>query len=409
MIGRFIKISSYYRDFLNDYYSRFPEVEKLDYSGQYSHLMGQYFAWSDNYGRLLAEKGIETMEVVANALHLQKTWAKENGFGEDLSLQEIVCKQIELFKPEIIYFQDSITFNGNFIRQLKSKHSFIKLIVGNLCSPFSSSQIDDFKAFDYFTVCSPLFRESLRKYGIESVLIPHAFDKRILEKINTDNNYPKTEFLFTGSIVQGEGFHSLRIQILENLVKEKIPFEFCGNLPDSSFFGLFKQQASFLAARCFDEIGLKSITDSIPVIRKGRAHNSMPKKIPISNKLQKMVKPPLFGMEMFKALSNTKIGFNIHADCAGDYTANMRMFETTGVGTCLLTDMKKDLHKYFDIDSEIVVYSSADECVEKVKWLIANPEKCREIAQRGQLRTLKDHNFESRIEIFYEFMRQFRL
>jgi spore maturation protein CgeB len=401
---RFLKISSYYRDFLNDYYSRFPEVVKLDYAGQYSHLMSQYFAWSDNYGRLLAQKGMETMEVIANALPMQKAWAKENGLNSNLSSEEIVCSQIEYFKPEVIYFQDSITFNGVFINRLKSKFPFIRLIIGNICAPFSSSQIEEFKAFDYFTVCTPLFRESLGKYGIKSVVIPHAFDKRILEKINDDNLYPETDFIFIGTIIPGEGFHNLRINILESLVKENIQFEFYGNLPDNSFFGLFKRKASYTAAHFLDSIGLKSVTSSIPKIRKGRALDAMPKRLNISKKLYLSAKPPVFGMEMFKAKKKKKIGFNIHGECTGNYAVNVRLFETTGVGTCLLTDMKIDLKNYFDIDNEIVAYSSAEECIEKIKYLIDNPEKCREIAAKGQQRTLREHNFESRVDMFYEYM-----
>jgi len=406
MSFKFLKISSYYRDFLKDYYTRFPEVKILDYEGQHTQLMCQYFAWSDNYGRLLAHKGIETMEIVANAMPMQKIWAKENGFSSDLSPEEIVCRQIEHFKPNVIYFQDSITFNSAFINRLKSQHPFIRLIIGNICSPFTSSQIEDFKSFDYLTVCSPQFREILSKYGIKCVLIPHAFDKRILEKINIDNYYPESDLLFTGSIIPDEGFHNIRLQILENLVNNNILFDFYGNLPDISLLGLFKRQASYSTAHILDKIGLGNITDSVPLIRKGRGHKTMPKQIHISKELQKIVKPPLFGMEMFKALSKAKIGFNNHGDCAGDYVANMRMFETTGVGSCLLTDMKKDLHHYFNIDYEVVAYSSADECIEKVKWLINHPQQCREIALKGQQRTIKEHNFESRIEIFYDFLKR---
>ena len=401
---RFIKISSYYRDFLNDYYSRFPEVIKLDYSGQYSHLMNQYFSWSDNYGRLLAQKGMETMEVVANALPMQKAWTKENGLKNDLSSEEIICAQIEYFKPEVVYFQDSIIYNGSFIHKLRAKFPFIRLITGNLGAQFSSSQIEDFKAFDYFTVCQPVFIEILKKHNIESVLIPHAFDRRILEKINIDNRYPETDCIFIGSIIPDNGFHNMRLNILESIIKENIPFEFYGNLPDNSFIGLLKKRASYTAALVLDNIGLKSVTNLFPLIRKGRAHDTMPKKLNISKKLYSVVKSPVFGIEMFKALSKAKTGFNIHSDCTGDYSVNMRLFETTGAGTCLLTDMKQDLNNYFEIDKEVVTYSSTNECVEKIKYLIKHPEICNEIAAKGQQRTLREHNFESRVDMFYDFM-----
>lgn len=404
MSFKFLKISSYYRDFLHNYYEKKPQIKTKGYAEQHKHLMEQYFAWSDNYGRLLAKKGLETMEVVANATYMQKAWATEMNLPETLSAQEIVVKQIENFQPNVIYFQDSITFNGKFISLLKQQFPFIKLCIGNLCAPFTSLQVTDFKEFDYFTVCSTFFQQQFKKYGIESVLIPHAFDGRILNKIDTENEFPTSPFIFTGSIFPDEGFHSIRLNVLEKLVSEKIPFAFYGNLPDNSSLGLMKRRASYMAAKTLDNIGLSSVTERFALIRKGRNHEVMPRNLKISKTLYKTAQPPIFGLDMFKALSKAQIGFNIHGDCSGDYAANMRLYETTGAGSCLLTDSKSDLHNYFKPDVEVVTYASADECVEKVKWLLNNPDKCKAIAQAGQNRTLKEHNFENRVEVFYKYL-----
>lgn len=401
---RFLKISGYYRGFLDDYLHRNPQVTGLSYQAQHEHLMQQYFAWSDNYGRLLAAKGLETMEIVGNAGWMQKTWARENGLNPLAGQEEIVFNQILKFKPNVIYFQDSITYNGRWVQQLRAALPQLRLCIGNLCAPFGSSQIESFKAFDYFTVCSPFFRDQLSRYQIDSVNIAHAFDWRILDHLNRNNIYPQTPLVFLGSIIADEGFHSLRRQVLEELVKENIPFEFYGNLPDRSYIGLLKKQASYLAAHWLDDMGLASVTDKVPSIRKGRSHNTMPKGLQISSQLYKMARSPLFGLEMFKALSRAQIGFNIHIDCAGDYAANMRLFETTGVGTCLLTDRKGNLKDFFVEDEEVVTYGSAGECLEKIRWLTDNPEQCRAIALKGQKRTLEQHTFENRVDQFYQFM-----
>ncbi len=76
--------------------------------------------------------------------------------------------------------------------------------------------------------------------------------------------------------------------------------------------------------------------------------------------------------------------------------SNMRLFEATGVGSCLVTDWKANLNRLFEPDREIVTYESADECAEKVKWLLAHPEERRTIALAGQRRTLKDHSYMQR-------------
>jgi len=99
---------------------------------------------------------------------------------------------------------------------------------------------------------------------------------------------------------------------------------------------------------------------------------------------------------MFKQLSNSKITLNVHGGVAGNSAVNMRLFEVTGVGSCLLTDWKKNLNELFEIDKEVIAFKTADECIEKTKWLLNNPDEREKIAKAGQARVLKDYNFEIR-------------
>jgi spore maturation protein CgeB len=87
---------------------------------------------------------------------------------------------------------------------------------------------------------------------------------------------------------------------------------------------------------------------------------------------------------------------NIHGEAAGEEAVNMRLFEATGVGTCLLTDWKPSLIELFDED-EVVSFRSADEFVERVRWLEDNPGQRDAIAQAGNRRTLRDHTFGNRV------------
>ena len=99
---------------------------------------------------------------------------------------------------------------------------------------------------------------------------------------------------------------------------------------------------------------------------------------------------------MFQQLANSKITFNNHINVSSHSASNMRLYEATGVGTCLLTDWKENLPEFFEPDTEIVTYRSVDECVEKVQWLLAHPQQREQIAKAGQARTLKDHTFAQR-------------
>ena len=84
----------------------------------------------------------------------------------------------------------------------------------------------------------------------------------------------------------------------------------------------------------------------------------------------------------------------------------MRLFEATGVGTCLLTDWKQNLSEIFAPDLEVTTYKTAEECVDKVKWLLDHPKERKAIAEAGQARTLKEHTFEQRAAQMHEWMRK---
>jgi spore maturation protein CgeB len=116
--------------------------------------------------------------------------------------------------------------------------------------------------------------------------------------------------------------------------------------------------------------------------------------------------PALFGLAMYQKLFQSKIVLNNHIDIAAKYASNMRLYEATGLGTCLLTDEQPDLQEIFEIDREIVTYNSVDECVEKVKWLLENPQEREAIAKAGQARTLKDHTFDQRAIQLDEIIRE---
>jgi spore maturation protein CgeB len=103
---------------------------------------------------------------------------------------------------------------------------------------------------------------------------------------------------------------------------------------------------------------------------------------------------------MYQTLADSKVTLNIHADSSPTHASNMRLFETTGVGTCLLTDWKSNLATLFEPDREVIVYSSSAECVEKARWLLANPGPRQAVAMAGQQRTLRDHTFARRAHLF---------
>jgi hypothetical protein len=109
---------------------------------------------------------------------------------------------------------------------------------------------------------------------------------------------------------------------------------------------------------------------------------------------------PLAGLDMYSFLESSTATFNMHIGRSSGEASNMRLFEATGVGACLLTDSCEDLPQLFEPDSEVLAYSTVDECIEKACWLLENPQKARQMGLRARAKTLAKHTFRHRAPEF---------
>ncbi len=101
---------------------------------------------------------------------------------------------------------------------------------------------------------------------------------------------------------------------------------------------------------------------------------------------------------MYQTLHDSRLTLNTHIDIALDNASNMRLFEATGVGTCLLTERQPDLAELFEPDVEVATYSSPPEAVEKARYLLDHDDVRRSIADAGQARVQRDHTFAQRAQ-----------
>jgi len=115
---------------------------------------------------------------------------------------------------------------------------------------------------------------------------------------------------------------------------------------------------------------------------------------------------PVFGIPYYHRVSNSDVVFNLHSDAAGVTVDNMKMFEITGVGSCLLTNMGSNLGDLFDLDKEVVTYKTVGEALEKYQYLKENPSTRLEIARAGQMRTLRDHTVSARCKQMNEIIKE---
>lgn len=382
---RLLKLGIYHPTYLRDFYAQRSALENDYYAVQHAALIKDRFGSSDFWTRALQNLGYETCDIIANAEFLQKAWADENDFKFDKEfwLFEIAAAQIKIFRPDVLLIADYSTFTAEFIRNIKRECASIRLVLGWCGAPFQN--FDVMRQWDIALSCVPELVAEFKNNGIESFHVNHAFAPHVLNEIDS-NSEPNIDFAFIGSILKQSRFHIERERLLMYLI-ENTNLQIWSDVKRESS----EKRNNFSlrnAARLIAHAPEKLLNKLSKVNQ-----NSPPQ---IDENILRRAHAPVFGLEMFQKLRASRVVFNQHIDISPVSASNMRLFETTGVGACLLTDWKENLSELFAPDEEILTYDSAEECAEKVKYILDREPLRRQIAEAGQRRTLREHNFENR-------------
>lgn len=400
---RLAKLGIYPQTYLRDFYTKRPELKNQTYAAQHTALIEDCFGSSDFWTKAFENLGYQTTDIIANADFLQASWAIENDFNFDKNGEhfEIAAEQIKFFRPDVLLVADYSIVTAEFLRNIRRECPSIRLILGWCGAPYKDLSI--IREWDIALSCVPELVAEFRAEGIRGFHINHAFAPRILDKIDSQSP-PNVDFAFIGSIVKQNQFHIERERLLLELV-EKTNLQIWSDVKRPSFRQRSENSARRGARQIVSAVRGGGISEKLlnnfPFVRKA-ANRDVP---PISEqfideRIADRTRPPIFGIEMFQQLRNARVIFNNHIDISPVSASNMRLFETTGIGTCLLTDWKKNLADLFEPDTEVLTYRSAAECAEKVTYILEHETERRRIAEAGQLRTLREHTFENRtIEI----------
>lgn len=402
---RLLKIGVYYSAYLEQFYVRRPGLATQNYSAQHTALMDDCFGSSNFWTSALEKLGYQTCDTVANAEPMQKMWATEQGISVDEAnwLFEITAAQIKAFRPEVLLVADYSTITAEFLRHVKNLSPSLRLVLGWCGAPFRDGSI--FKECDIVLSCVPELVAHFQQNGHRSHHVNHAFDRRILEKIELTSP-PTADFVFLGSIVKSDQFHIGREKLLAQLLKEtdlQIWSEAgrpSSSTPPATSARAISELASSVSSQWRRQVSSLPLLG--PIARRasrlipGGANHSMSASAAVDRDIVNRSERPLFGLEMFQQLHDSRVALNTHIDISPINASNMRLFEAPGVGACMLTDWKANLPELFEPDSEVVTYRNADECVEKAEYLLTHESERRSIAAAGQRRTLRDHTFDHR-------------
>jgi spore maturation protein CgeB len=368
---KMLRIAFGYPDYLEQFYRRRRYLKHQSYAEQKKAFEYDAFFWEGYWTAEFSKLGYNVQEVIWNCKTLQSQWAKEHlpqAKHHTYTLSDILLSQVKEFDPDIIWLQ---RWNIKFLKILKDRFPSIKLIIGWAGSGVPQEYFQFFLATDIMFSCAPESVERLSKYRDNVYHINHWFVPDVLTRINTSAGIAH-DVVFTGEIRLDSEHHLGRLAILQALVKQ-----------------------------CKLEIYSSSVvngTKSLSFIKKALYRLKDNPYRHIMNVSQKGV----FGLDMIQLLHDSRIGLNIHADSSPRYASNMKMFEISGSGSCLVTDWKENINDLFSEDTEVVTYKCVEECVEKVKWLLNNPEKRDEIAHAAQKRIEKQHGFDQRAAQMHE-------
>ena len=379
---KFLKLTTLPLDYLAEFHSKNSNLETYSYNENLKVLFSDKYGWNDIWKDGLERIGnFEVMEVISNCEKLQRKWATENNKNilDSDWMFSIIEFQIQFFEPEVIFVHGYFILTNEQIKYLRSKYSCIKFFLGY--DGIVLNDVVHFSEFDFVLCC---MEDSANFYNLHSnktkgYFFPLAFDSRIVESLKFEEQ--QIDFTFLGSFVRGEQYHNQRIEDMVKLIH--------------------KTNIQIYSS------GLNEPYEPFRYLQRNRLMKGEFKEFYQVYKIGKRIQKPLFGKEMFNKMASSKISFNSHGNNAGAKAANMRLFEATGVGSCLLTDYKENLTDFFEIDKEIVTYKTVNECIEKVTFLLKNNELRKSIAKAGQKRTLENHTYRIRIKDFGYYLQSF--
>lgn len=342
---------------------RMPEGRQMDYGALYRLYSEASFGVSDRYTTHLEKLGWETSAAFGNDRFIQSKWAEENGVPASGPIWwlDILCEQIRRAGAETVFLLDLYRFDRGAREEIRRRCPAVKWIVGWRAAPMKEGE--DFSDLDLFLSSLKGLVVEMCEKGIRAVRLGAGFDETLpqrLGKVEKDLG-----LTFCGSIGKENGPHSRRIGIISEVFRQT-PMEVWSDSAD-----VLEEPRKGILRRLF---GRKRIHGGV------------------------------YGLEMYRILGRSRMTLNVHIDMAGAEAVNMRLFEATGMGACLLTDNPKGIGEYFEVGTEVVGFEGVGDLLEKIAHLSAHPGEADEIAARGRARTLREHTLERRSQELHDLL-----
>lgn len=357
---RIMQVASFYSAYLRAFRQRVPEAAGLSYPAMLDRLLADGFGAAYILTPSLAERGHETAFAVANWIMGQAAWAAESGHPPcttEAEARAICARQIEAFRPDVLYVLDTIGLDGGFVRALNWKP---RLTVGWRQATIPPGT--DWTGYDLMLSGDPGCLDEARRLGVPlTASFRPGFPDFIAQAVRAEPR--RHDLVFSGQVL---GEHRTRTALLEHLAK-----------------ALQKREVA---------------ADAV-------FHLAVPPGEALPPDLAAFDRGPVWGRDMYSRLRSGRMGLNIHIDVTGR-AMNMRVLEITGVGSMLLTEADPRLEELFQPSREAETFADAAEMLDKIAFYAAHPALAETIAAAGQARCLRDHSMARRAERFEALIRE---
>jgi hypothetical protein len=366
---KFFIITTNYTKFLTQLYSKSVpqsyEEAKIKKNKQLQDT-------SDYLSSALRQLGHCTFDCYYNDDIMQKLWCFENFkdllkkslFSKQLKINRlldyygfpstrnifhdaVLLAQIDYFKPDIILNTNMPYIHHTTISEIKRRYPEIT-IIGQHASALTYN-VNKSDKYDVVISAEKKVLNCFKQLGVRTKLIRLAFGgEKILSQIQKRTK--SIDILFVGSL---SFEHSQRIDFLEKIAKTYPKLEIYGQID---------------------------------------------KTVPKNSILRKCHKGPIWGKDMYQKIADAKICLNFHIQLNNEKVSacNMRIYETAGIGTFLLTDNLEGMSDILKIGKECDTYIDSDDCIAKISHYL-NHEKQREIiAKNGQKAVLNNNTYTQR-------------
>jgi glycosyltransferase involved in cell wall biosynthesis len=279
---------------------------------------------------------------------IQKKWANEENisYGNDWKI-DILKKQIEIYEPDVIY-----TNNPGWISKNIDKLPHANLMVAWRAAPIGNKE--DYSCFNLGLSYAPVYRDLMKRHGIHNLEhMDFSFNPEIKKYIDYKNLEKKNDICFVGRY--GKMFKK------RNMLLNKIHRQF--------------KDTNTIAYHLLTEKRFGGVVPHLP----WRMLNSL--------------KKPIFLNELLETFATSKIIINTHSDISAQYKGNMRVFESLGTGSFMLSD-KGIYPKFLRDGKDFVSYDDTDDLLNKIEYYLENDDEREKIAKHGYETICKHYSTE---------------